>query len=376
MDNRIPPQPAIDEPPVAPPQRPVGAKGTNLYRSPARVGILSFIGFLTYPVWWRWQLFKFTGREAFPRAKSFWWTLVPIYGFVVIWEQLDDLKHAAASKNVRVRAGLIIALLVAGLIAFRGAGWGDTTLAQWVVGLLLGALLTALGIYLGQRSIVAYLAASYPIERRRPVSVGEIIAALLTVIIAGSVGGFAYYANAPNDGPAVTYLPPAVPVSDATLSAGWTLYRDAASGFAIQLPPDWASVAYDTVARGEGPRRDLKFYAEANNKSLNVLITRWTTSPISLDDYVAEHDAALDKGGSTAITHTRVTLGVGEAEQVRFIHTFPDPSGSVTYQYLEYVIVRSQAFRTIVYRIRFITDVFTGDLENVAWSIATTFRVL
>ena len=45
-------QPAIDEPPIAPPKRPAGSNNTNLYRSPARVGILSFIGFLTYPIWW------------------------------------------------------------------------------------------------------------------------------------------------------------------------------------------------------------------------------------------------------------------------------------------------------------------------------------
>lgn len=376
MDNRIPPQPAIDEPPVAPPQRPVGAKGTNLYRSPVRVGILSFVGFITYPIWWRWQLFKFTRNEGFPRAKSFWWTLIPILGWVVIYEQLDDLRSAAAYRKIHVRPALIVWLLVAGSLVLSFSGWRSASLSVGTAILIAGAFLTALSIYLGQRSVVAYLATTYPTEGRRRVSVGEIIATLMTVIIVGSFGGFAYYANAPNDAPAVTYLPPAVPVSDATLSAGWTMYRDAPSGFAIQLPPDWASVAYDTVARGEGPRRDLKFYAEANNKSLNVLITRWTTSPISLDDYVAEHDAALDKGGSTAITHTRVTLGVGEAEQVRFMHTFPDPSGSVTDQYLEYVIVRSQAFRTTVYRIRFITDVFTSDLENVAWSIATTFRVL
>jgi hypothetical protein len=375
MDDTTRPQPAIDEPPVVRVARPA-RPGINLYRSPARVGILSFAGFLTYPIWWRWQLFKFTGREAFPRAKSFWWTLVPIYGFVVIWQQLDDLKHAAASKNVRVRAGLIIALLVGGLLAFRGAGWRDTTLTLWVIGVLLGALLTAVGIYLGQRSIVAYLAASYPTERRRGVSLGEIIATLLTVVIVGSVGGLAYYWAVADTSPAVTYLPPASPVADAAPSGGWTQYRDPTSGFAIQLPPDWASVAYDTAARGEEPTRDMKFYAEANNKEANLVLQRWVGRPTTLDEYVARFVAALERDGAGQISHTRVTLSLGEAELVRFSETSPDAGATVTDHFIVYVIVQDRAFLTTIYRMQFRADTFTPVLENTVDSIATSFRVL
>jgi uncharacterized membrane protein YhaH (DUF805 family) len=179
------PHPAIDEPP----EEPDASPGTNLYRSPARVGILAFIGFVLYPLWWRWQLFEFTRRQGFPRAKSFWWTLVPFYGFVVIWEQLDDLKHAAASKKIRVPAALIIALLIGGTIALGITRWRDASPRLLLALLFLSSLLTALGIYLGQRSIVAFLAATYPTERRRRVSMGEIVATILAVVTFASSSG-------------------------------------------------------------------------------------------------------------------------------------------------------------------------------------------
>jgi hypothetical protein len=300
---------------------------------------------------------------------------VPLYGFVVIWQQLDDLKHAAASKQVRVRAGLIVWLLVAGYIALRFVR-ADTGLTVAVIALLASSLLTALGVYLAQRSIVGYLAAAYPAERRRRVSVGEIVAALLTVLILASAGGLAYYWDVADAGPAVTYVPPAFPAADATLAGGWTQYRDSASGFAIQLPPDWTSFAYDTVDRGEEPTREIKFYAEANNKNANLVLERWVGQPISLDDYVAKFAAALKRNGAGEISRSRVTLSFEQAGLVRFSRTYEDAGSSITDHVIDYIVVKDRAFRTTFYRLQFSADSFTPALENTVWSIATTFRVL
>ena len=74
--------------------------GANFYRSPARVAVLMFFADLAYLWWWLWQFFQFTKREGFPRARSFWWLLVPFYGLYVVYQQLDDLKRVldASSK--------------------------------------------------------------------------------------------------------------------------------------------------------------------------------------------------------------------------------------------------------------------------------------
>jgi hypothetical protein len=58
--------------------------------------------------------------------------------------------------------------------------------------LFLSSLLTALGIYLGQRSIVAFIAATYPTERRRRISMGEIVATILAVVTFASTAGLVH----------------------------------------------------------------------------------------------------------------------------------------------------------------------------------------
>jgi hypothetical protein len=111
----------------APP--PVALRGTNFYRSPARAAVLMFFADLAYLWWWLWQLFQFTKQERFPRARSFWWLLVPFYGLYVLYQQLDDLKRAldvtsspepeavALRKRRFVVVPEVTALLVAWLIA-------------------------------------------------------------------------------------------------------------------------------------------------------------------------------------------------------------------------------------------------------------------
>lgn len=212
-------------------------------------------------------------------------------------------------------------------------------------------------------------------ETRRRVSVGEIVATLLTIVIVAFSAGIIYYLNYAETGPAVTYLPPATPVTGATLHSGWSQFRDPAAGFAIELPPDWSSVAYDTVARGEPPTRQLKFYAEANNKSANLAVRRWTTGQMSLDEYVARHQAAPERIGAANISHTRVSLPIGDGELVRFTRTFSDPSGSETDRFIEYVVLSDRGFRTTVYRMQFGTNTFTPDMEGTFQAMAATFRV-
>jgi hypothetical protein len=69
--------------------------GLNFYVSEKRAAILSWIAPLFYHQWWLWQLFQFARREGFPRTRSYRWYLVPIYGWVVLFRQFDDLRNAA-----------------------------------------------------------------------------------------------------------------------------------------------------------------------------------------------------------------------------------------------------------------------------------------
>src|SRR5205809_212110 len=72
-----PPFPAPSSTPPTP------ADDRGFYRSPQRVALLSFFAPFIYELWWLWQLFQFTRREQFPRARAFWWLLVPFYNFYV-----------------------------------------------------------------------------------------------------------------------------------------------------------------------------------------------------------------------------------------------------------------------------------------------------
>ncbi|GAC1478798.1 MAG: hypothetical protein PVSMB9_01620 [Candidatus Dormibacteria bacterium] len=103
--------------------------GTNFYRNPIRVAVIAFFADFAYLWWWLWHLFQFARREKFPRARSFWWLLVPFYGLFVLYQQLDDLKRAldatsssepgsvAPRKRWFVVVPEMTALLLAALIA-------------------------------------------------------------------------------------------------------------------------------------------------------------------------------------------------------------------------------------------------------------------
>jgi hypothetical protein len=95
-------------------------KPTDFYRSAVRVGILGFFAATAYFFWWLWQLFKLAQREGFPRARAFWWTLVPIYGWVVVYRQLEDLDQrelALGRPGLRPNVPMTL-LILQGLAAY------------------------------------------------------------------------------------------------------------------------------------------------------------------------------------------------------------------------------------------------------------------
>jgi hypothetical protein len=356
--------------------KPAPPGGLNLYRSPLRVGFLAVLAGAAYPVWWNWQLFKFTRREGFRRASSFWWTLVPVVGFVMIWRQLDDLKKAAGS-TARVYPTLIVALLVGGSVTIQVGRLVGDSLTKLLLVLLLGFLLTGLAIYLAQRSITSYLRATYPDERQRRLSVGEVVATLLSLLLSAGVGGLLYYWLAADSGPVISYLPPATPATDVPTPAGWTLYRDTAAGFSIQLPTGWASVSYDMAAHQEKPTNLIKFYAEADNKGADLVVVSESGRPTSLDRF-AKNVAAAQRGDRQLIEQHRVTLPAGDAMRMTFSETYRDAQGdSVTDYFVEYALVVTKAFRTIGYLVQFgVLDAITPEIETTIEQIVSTFRFL
>ena len=101
----------------------VGSAATslNFHRPQRRVVALLFFAPVFYEFWWYWQLFSFTRREGFPRARRFWWILIPIYGWVVLYRQFDDLAEVAPGRDLS--SGTVIWLVIfswlAGNASFR-----------------------------------------------------------------------------------------------------------------------------------------------------------------------------------------------------------------------------------------------------------------
>src|SRR5438132_11914021 len=63
----------------------------SFLRDPLTVGVLTFLGSAAYYFWWFWQFFTLARRERFPRARSFWWIFVPVYGLAVTFRTFADL---------------------------------------------------------------------------------------------------------------------------------------------------------------------------------------------------------------------------------------------------------------------------------------------
>jgi hypothetical protein len=180
-------EPAMDPPFPSPasasatPAAPGDDRG--FYRSAKRVALLGFLAPGAYELWWLWQLFALTRRERFPRARAFWWILIPFYGLYVIYQQFDDLKKALAdlSSPVRLSAAGAIWLFIASALAGSGAnrGTGLAALGFFVV----SGLLFAATAFMVQRAANAYQEARYPGRPTRGMTTGEVIATVIGVII-------------------------------------------------------------------------------------------------------------------------------------------------------------------------------------------------
>ena len=159
------------------------AADRGFYRPALRVGLLGFLAPGAYELWWLWQLFAFTRRERFPHARAFWWILIPFYGIYVIYQQFDDLKKAlqSASSPIRLTAGTAIGLFIASALAGSGGNRasGLTGLGFFV---LSGVFFAAVA-YIVQRAANAYQEASYPGRQPSEMTTGEVIAAVIGVII-------------------------------------------------------------------------------------------------------------------------------------------------------------------------------------------------
>src|SRR5438067_8623131 len=69
------------------------ARSADFLRDPLTVGILTGVASTAYYLWWLWHFFKMAGRERFPRARSFWSILLPIYGLAVMFRMFEDLEN-------------------------------------------------------------------------------------------------------------------------------------------------------------------------------------------------------------------------------------------------------------------------------------------
>jgi hypothetical protein len=155
----------------------------GFYRPAWRVALLGFLAPGAYELWWLWQLFAFTRRERFPRARAIWWILIPFYGLYVIYQQFDDLKKALEGLSVpaRLSAAGAIWLFIASALAGSGGNRG-TGLAALGFFLVSGLLFVA-AAYMVQRAANAYQEARYPGRQLRGMTTGEVIATVIGVII-------------------------------------------------------------------------------------------------------------------------------------------------------------------------------------------------
>jgi hypothetical protein len=159
------------------------AKPTDFYRSAVRVGILGFLAATAYFFWWVWQLFKLARREGFPRARAFWWILVPIYGWVVIYRQLDDLdKRELALGRPGLRPNVPMTLLILQTVAAYVSNRLNSEPAS-LIAFIVSSALFGVAAYLVQRTANDYLKTKYPEASPHGMTWGEITATVLGLLI-------------------------------------------------------------------------------------------------------------------------------------------------------------------------------------------------
>jgi len=179
-------------------------QSASFLRDPLTVGVLTFLGSAAYYLWWFWQFFKLARRERFPRARSFWWIFVPIYGLAVIYRNFEDLElRLSPQMRGRFNAKTALVLIIAGNL---WAGFSARLAEPAAIGFyLIGGAFLGAAIYTVQGAANAYLHAAYPGRKAKSTSLGEV-----TALVAGmcilflSVAGATLALNAPHRPVAVT----------------------------------------------------------------------------------------------------------------------------------------------------------------------------
>src|SRR5207248_3328078 len=194
-------------------------ESASFLRDPLTVGVLAFLGSAAYYFWWFWQFFTLARRERFPRARSFWWIFVPVYGLAVTFRTFEDLElRLPPQMRGRFNAKTALALIIAGNL---WAGFSARVPEPAGIGFFFisGAFLGA-AIYMVQGAANAYLYAAYPGRVAKTTTLGEITAVVAGATLAlkkqnrtlqNATSTFATVAPTPYPTPTPTPLPSAGP---------------------------------------------------------------------------------------------------------------------------------------------------------------------
>jgi len=161
-------------------------RSATFLRDPLTVGVLTLVGSGAYYLWWFWQFFTFAKRERFPRARSFWWIFVPLYGLAVMFRTFEDLEmRLPQPTRGRFSARTAIGLIIAGngLAAFSVRLPEPAGIGLYFLG---GAFLGA-AIYLVQGATNSYLYAAYPGRVAKATTFGEVGALLIGICLLGLI---------------------------------------------------------------------------------------------------------------------------------------------------------------------------------------------
>lgn len=156
----------------------------GIARDPLRIALLLILAPFPYNLWFLWQVFALGRQDGFPRARSFWWTLVPFYGLWVLYQVLDDLYEA--ERRRRGHSSLIPPLII-GLIFVSGIVERISSGLAGLVFFAAGAAIFAIAGFLTQTSMTRYLTGDDRPGFMANVSIGETVAAVLGLSVSALV---------------------------------------------------------------------------------------------------------------------------------------------------------------------------------------------
>jgi hypothetical protein len=156
-------------------------KGLHFLRNQRRVALLLLVANLPYLLWWLWHLFKFAQRERFPRARSFWWILIPVYSFVIVWRTVGDL----VDKERELTGTATTSAKVTWFYILSSGYGGNANYPVWldVVIAVVNAAFVAIFGFKVQTSANNYLRAKYPGATTGGWTAGEVVATILGILL-------------------------------------------------------------------------------------------------------------------------------------------------------------------------------------------------